>query len=190
VIEAAMVDGVASLLAIVCQLEAHGAWSRARGENWLDGAAPWYRAYETADGRFITVAALEAKFYSLLLERLGLDQAEWPQWDRGRWPAMAALLADVFAHRTLDEWCAELEGSDACFAPALRVDEAAQHPQLAARGTYVTVDGILQPAPVPRFTRTPGAIQRPAPVPGQHTDQVLAELSARERLGSTYDAME
>jgi alpha-methylacyl-CoA racemase len=179
VIDVAMVDGVASLLAIVCQLEAQGSWSRERGANWLDGASPWYRAYATSDGRFVTVAALEAKFYSLLLERLGLDEDEWPQWDRARWPALIARLEELFAQRTLEEWCAELEGTDACFAPALRVDEAARHPQVEGRGTYVESGGVLQPAPVPRFGRTPGAIQGPPPAPGQHTDEVLAELSSR-----------
>ena len=183
VIDVAMVDGVASLLAIVCQLDAQGAWSRERGENWLDGASPWYRAYETADGRFVTVAALEAKFYSLLLERLGLDEADWPQWDRARWPALTERLTELFAQRTLDEWRAELEGTDVCFAPALRVDEAARHPQVAARGTYIGDGGVLQPAPVPRFGRTPGAIQGPPPMPGQHTEEVLGELGDRQPRG-------
>jgi alpha-methylacyl-CoA racemase len=180
VIDVAMLDGAASLLAIVCQLEAQGEWSRERGGNWLDGAAPWYRAYATSDGRFVTIGAIEAKFYSELLERLGLDEHEWPQWDRGRWPPLHARLSELFAQRTLNEWRAELEGTDVCFAPALRVDEAAQHPQVAARGTYIEPGGVLQPAPAPRFGRTPGAIQGPPPMPGQHTEEVLAELSSRD----------
>lgn len=183
VIDVAMVDGVASLLAIVCQLEAQGEWSRERGENFLDGSAPWYRAYATSDDRFVTVAAIEAKFYSLLLERLGLDEADWPQWDRGRWPALTARLTDLFAQRTLEEWRDELEGTDVCFAPVLRVDEAARHPQLAARATYIDAYGVLQPSPVPRFGRTPGTIQGPAPTPGQHTEEVLAELADRQPRG-------
>jgi alpha-methylacyl-CoA racemase len=180
VIDVAMVDGVASLLAIVCQLHAQGAWSLERGENWLDGAAPWYRAYATADRRYVTVAALEARFYSLLLDRLGLDEAEWPQWERGRWDALGERMTELFAQRTLDDWRAALEGTDACFAPALRVDEAARHPQLAARQTYLAPDGVLQPAPVPRFARTPGAIQGRPPAPGEHTDDVLSELASRD----------
>lgn len=183
VIDVAMVDGVASLLAIVCQLEAQGAWSREPGEHWLGGAAPWYRAYATADGRFVTVGAIEAKFYSLLLERLGLDEADWPQWERARWPALHARLSELFAQRTLDEWRAELEGTDVCFAPVLRLDEAARHPQLAARGTYTDADGVLQPAPVPRFGRTPGAIHGPPPMPGEHTEEVLVELAERQPRG-------
>ena len=180
VIDVAMVDGVASLLAIVCQLQAQGAWSQERGKNWLDGASPWYRAYATSDGRFVTVAALEPKFYSVLLERLGLDEKDWPQWDRGRWDALTARMAQLFSQRTLDEWRAELEGTDVCFAPALRVDEATRHPQLAKRETYVAPDGVVQPAPVPRFGRTPGAIQGPPPTPGEHTEEVLAELMSRD----------
>jgi alpha-methylacyl-CoA racemase len=180
VLDVAMVDGVASLLTSVCQLQAQGVWSRERGANWLDGAAPWYRAYATADGRFVTVAALEAKFYSLLLARLGLDEADWPQWDREGWPELSQQLEQLFAGRTLEQWRAELEGTDACFAPALRVEEAAEHPQLVARATYVAPGGVVQPAPVPRFGRTPGAIQGPPPLRGEHTEEVLAELALRD----------
>jgi alpha-methylacyl-CoA racemase len=180
VLDVAMVDGVASLLTSVCQLRALGAWSPERGTNWLDGSAPWYRAYATADGRFVTVAALEAKFYSLLLARLGLDESDWPQWDRAGWPALSAHLERLFAQRTLEDWRKDLEGTDTCFAPVLRVEEAAEHPQLAARATYVAPGGVVQPAPVPRFGRTPGAIQGPAPLPGEHTDEVLAELALRD----------
>lgn len=176
VVDVAMLDGVATLLASLCQLDAQGQWSRERGTNWLDGAAPWYRSYRTADDRFVTVGPLEGKFYSLLLERLGLDEQEWPQWDHARWPALHAELERRFAQHTLDEWCAELEGTDVCFAPVLRTDEAAGHPHVAARGVYVELDGVLQPAPSPRFGRTPGAIQGPPPSPGEHTDSILADL--------------
>jgi alpha-methylacyl-CoA racemase len=179
VIDVAMLDGVATLLASLCQLDAQGQWSRERGDNWLDGAAPWYRSYRTADGRFVTVGALEAKFYSLLLERLGLDEARWPQWERARWPQLHARMEEIFAGRSLEDWRVALEGTDACFAPALRVDEAATHPHVAARATYVTVDGVLQPAPSPRFDRTPGAIQGPPPLPGEHSEEILAELGRR-----------
>jgi alpha-methylacyl-CoA racemase len=180
VVDVAMVDGVATLLASICQIDALGEWSRDRASNWLDGAAPWYGSYRTADGRFVTIGSLEGKFYTLLLDRMGLDEAEWPQWDKGRWPALRARLEELFAQRTLDEWRAELEGSDVCFAPALRIDEAASHPHVAARGLYVERDGVLQPAPSPRFGRTPGAIRRPPPLPGEHGDEILAELGAVE----------
>ncbi len=176
VVDAAMVDGVALQMAGVLQLDAMGQWERRREANWMQGGAPWYRAYETADGRWLSVGPLEPKFYAQLLERLGLDPGEWPQHDRGRWPGLAAELAARFAAEPLAHWRAELEGSDVCFAPALRLDELAEHPQLAARGTYVQRDGMLQPAPAPRFSRTPGAIAGPPPRPGEHTEEVLSEL--------------
>jgi alpha-methylacyl-CoA racemase len=176
VLDVAMIDGIASLMTSIYQLRAMGDWSDARGEHWVQGAAPWYRAYATADGRFVTVGPLEAKFYALLLARLGLDADEWPQWDRERWPALADVMAQRFAARTLAEWQDELEGTDVCFAPALRTDEAVVHPHMAERGTYVTVDGVQQPAPVPRFSRTPGAIAGPPPWPGEQTLDVLAEI--------------
>jgi alpha-methylacyl-CoA racemase len=176
VLDVAMLDGVATLLASLCQLDAQGQWSHERGTNWLDGAAPWYGTYRTADDRFVTVGALEGKFYALLLGRLGLDAVDWPQWDRSRWPALRAVLEERFAARTLAEWRDELEGTDACFAPVLRSDEAAEHPHVAARGTFERHDGVLQPAPSPRFSRTPGAVQGRPPLPGEHTAEVLAEL--------------
>jgi alpha-methylacyl-CoA racemase len=175
VVDVAMVDGTAALLASLCQLDAQGLWTRERGTNWLDGAAPWYRAYRTSDDRFVTVGALEPQFYALLLSKLELDPEEWPQWDQARWPEQSARLEALFVSRTADEWCALLEGTDVCFAPVLRLDEAASHPHLAARGTYVEQQGMLQPAPAPRFSRTPGAIRRPPPLPGEHTDEILGQ---------------
>jgi alpha-methylacyl-CoA racemase len=176
VLDVAMIDGIASLMTSIYQLRAGGDWSDAREEHWVQGAAPWYRAYATADERFVTVGPLEAKFYALLLERLGLDPVQWPQWERERWPALAAVMEERFAARTLAEWQTELEGTDVCFAPALSTGEAVEHPHMAARGTYVTVDGVAQPAPVPRFSRTPGAIAGPPPWPGEQTREVLAEI--------------
>ena len=164
VLDVAMIDGVASLLTSVCMLDAMGLWSRERGGNWLDGSAPWYRPYRTADGRYVTVGSLEPQFYALLLERLGLDAGEWPEWDTARWPAMVKRLEAVFATRTLAEWSELLDGTDVCFAPVLRIDEAAAHPHLAARGTYVEQDGRLQPAPAPRFSAHAGGDPPPAAV--------------------------
>jgi alpha-methylacyl-CoA racemase len=176
VIDVAMIDGVATLLTSILQLAASGTWSARRGENWVAGGAPWYRAYETRDGRFLTVGALEPKFYAQLLARLGLRLDDWPQWDRTVWPTLERRLSDAFAGRTLREWDDLLKGTDVCYAPVLSVTEAAAHPHLASRGTYVAIDGVLQPAPAPRFERTPGAIGRPPPWPGQHTREVLEEL--------------
>jgi alpha-methylacyl-CoA racemase len=176
VVDVAMVDGVASLLGSVLQLRAMGLWEEERGANWLQGAAPWYRAYETADGRYVSVGALEPKFYAELLRRLGLEPQEWPQHDRERWPALAAAIGERFASRSLEEWQRELEGTDTCFAPVLGLDEAARHPHLAARGTFVESDGMLQPGVVPKFSRTPGAIGGPPPLPDQHGAELRAEL--------------
>jgi alpha-methylacyl-CoA racemase len=176
VIDVAMVDGVASLMGSVLHLMAAGQWARERGSNWLQGGAPWYGVYRTSDDRFVSVGPLEAKFYALLLERLGLDPAAWPQFDTGRWPALRARLEEIFAARTLADWSADLEGTDVCFGPAVALDELTTHPHLAARRTYVELDGVVQSAPVPRFGRTPGAIHRPAPWPGAETREVLAEL--------------
>ena len=176
VIDVAMVDGVATLLASVLQLDAMGQWVSGRGSNWVAGAAPWYRPYRTSDDRYVTVASLEDKFYALLLGTLGLDAAEWPQWNRERWEELSALLAQIISTKTMDEWCEALEGTDVCFSPVLSFAEAAVHPHLAARGTYVEQDGVLQPAAAPRFDRTPGSIAAPPPWPGEHTASVLAEL--------------
>jgi alpha-methylacyl-CoA racemase len=189
VIDMAMVDGVASLMTVIFQLEAQGLWEPERGSNWLQGATPWFRSYQTSDGRFVSVGALEPQFYSLLLERVGLAEEDWPQWDRDRWPALHTRLEQVFATRTLSEWCDELEGTDACFAPALRIDEVLTHPHLSARETYVEHDGAVQPAPVPRFGRTPGSIGRPPPWPGEHTAELAEELGVSgERIAALLEA--
>jgi alpha-methylacyl-CoA racemase len=176
VLDVAMVDGVATLLADLHQARALGEWAAARGANFQQGASPWYRAYRAADGGFVTVGPIEPRFYALLLERLGLSADDWPQWDAGRWPALAALLERIFAERTVGEWRELLEGTDACFAPALGLGEAPEHPHLRERGTYVERDGVVQPAPVPRFSRTPGALGAPPPRVGEHTAEVLGEL--------------
>lgn len=181
VVDAAMVDGVASLTAMFHGLLAANGWTTQRGSNLLDGAAPFYDTYRTADGGFLAVGCLEPQFYAQFLDRLGLDPADWPQFDRDRWPEQKRQLAAIFARRTRDEWLACFEGSDACVAPVLSLTEAPQHPHVAARGTFVTLDGVRQPAPAPRLSRTPGAVTRPAPVPGQHTDEVLAEVGCSRR---------
>jgi alpha-methylacyl-CoA racemase len=186
VIDAAMLDGVAALSASILGFANMGVWSPERESNFLDGGAPYYDSYETADGRYVTIGAIEPQFYALLLDELDLDPAEWPQEDRSRWPAMHARLAEIFRTRTSDAWCAVFEGTDVCFAPVLTFDEARRHPHLAARGTYVEEHGMVQPAPVPRFSRTPGAIQSPPCAPGQHTAEVLRDwgfdVAEREAL--------
>jgi alpha-methylacyl-CoA racemase len=159
VIDAAMVDGVSLQFASVLSFRQMGIWTERREDNALDGGAPYYDSYETADGRFIALGALEPQFYERLLEDLGLRPADWPQDDRDRWPMLKARLTEVFKTKSLEEWTAALAGSDACASPVLTVEEAALHPQNAARGVYQTVDGVLQPSPAPRLSRTPGGLR-------------------------------
>jgi alpha-methylacyl-CoA racemase len=176
VVDAAMVDGASSLMSFFHGLAAAGRWGAARQDNLVDGGAPFYAAYETADGRFVAIAPLEPRFFAALAERIGLPAPlAAAQHDRAQWPALRQALAGIFKARTRDEWCALLEGSEACFAPVLRLDEAARHPHAQQRGAFVEVGGLLQPAPAPRFDRTPAGHPRPAPEPGQHTRELLAE---------------
>jgi len=177
VVDAAMVDGAASLAAIFYGLHAAGQWDAPRGENLLDGGAPFYDSYETADGRWVSLAALEPKFFAPLAQALGLDaRFVQRQYDRRLWPEMRAAIAAAVRQRTRDAWCALLEGSDACFAPVLDFDEAPQHHHAHERGAFVDVGGVLQPAPAPRFDRTPAGHPRPAPEVGQHTEELLREV--------------
>jgi alpha-methylacyl-CoA racemase len=153
-----------------------GIWGPA-GTNILDTGAPFYDTYETSDGLYISLGSLEPQFYAELITRLGLtDDVELAgQMNQTTWPDLRERFTALFLTRTRDEWCEVLEMTDACFAPVLTMAEAAEHPHLKARGTIVTENGLTQPAPAPRFSRTPGAIQRPPAWPGQHTDELLAD---------------
>ncbi len=176
VVDAAMVDGSAVLMTMMWGLRAIGAWNDELGVNVLDTGAPFYDTYETADGKFISIGSLEPQFYAELFERLEIDTAEFPaQLDRAGWPPLRERLTALFKTKTRDEWCEILEGTDACFAPVLTMRETVDHPHIKARNTIVSDAGIDQPAPAPRFSRTPGAIQRPAAWPGQHTDETLTD---------------
>jgi alpha-methylacyl-CoA racemase len=176
VVDAAMVDGAATLASIFYGLAAAGQWSAERGANLLDGGAPFYATYETADGRWVSVGALEPKFFAQFAERIGLDpKFVGRQYDRRLWPEMRAAIAALLRTRPRDAWCELLEGSDACFAPVLAFDEAPRHRHAQARGGFVEVDGVVQPAPAPRFSRSVPAAPRRAPEVGQHGDEVLAE---------------
>jgi alpha-methylacyl-CoA racemase len=171
-----MVDGAASLASIFYGLQAAGNWGETRGANLLDGGAPFYDSYETADGRFISLAPLEPKFFAQLATALGLEpRFVQRQYDRRLWPEMREAIAAAVRRHTRDEWCARLEGSDVCFAPVLAFDEAPLHPHAQARGAFISVDGIVQPAPAPRFDRTPAGTPRRAPEVGEHTTEVLRE---------------
>jgi alpha-methylacyl-CoA racemase len=176
VVDAAMVDGAASLASIFYGLKAAGRWTDERGANLLDGGAPFYDTYETADGKHVAIGALEPKFFAELVRRTGLDEGFVKrQYDRRAWPELRAALVAAFRGRTRDEWCAVLEGSDACFAPVLGLAEAPTHPHAAARGGFVALGGVLQPAPAPRFDRSGSRTPQPAPAVGTHTDELLAE---------------
>jgi alpha-methylacyl-CoA racemase len=176
VVDAAMVDGAAGLAMGFFGMYAAGLHSDTRGANVLDSGAPYYEVYECADGRFVSVAPIEAKFREQLLGALGLDPASFPKADdRADWPRGKALLAETFRTRSRDEWCALLEGSDACFAPVLTAGEAPAHPHAQARDAFVSVDGVTQPAPAPRFSRTPaGPPVAPQPV-GSNGPAALAD---------------
>jgi alpha-methylacyl-CoA racemase len=175
VVDAAMTDGSASLMTMMFAFRQFGWWKPERGVNLLDTGAHFYEVYETADGGFFAVGAIEPKFYAELLKGMGLEGEDLPtQMDRDRWPAMKERFAAVFRTRTRDQWAAVFEGTDACAAPVLSPWEADQHPHNRARGTFVEVDGVVQPAPAPRFSRTPGEISRPPSPPGADTDEGLA----------------
>jgi len=174
VVDAAIVDGVASLLAMPFMMMAQGGWQDERGVNLLDGGVPWYDVYETADGKWMAVGALEPRFYDALLTGLGLTEA--PDRDDPRnWPELRALFSARFKDRTRDEWAATFAGREACVEPVLSLHEAAEDPHLTARETYVVRDGFIEPAPAPRFSRTPGRLTNPAPASGQHTTEALTE---------------
>jgi alpha-methylacyl-CoA racemase len=176
VVDAAMVDGSALLMSMMWGLRALGVWDERLGVNVLDTGAPFYDTYETADGKFIALGSLEPQFYAELLARTGLDQEDLPaQMDRDGWPKLSARFTELFKAKTRDEWCEILERTDACFAPVLTMSECVDHPQLRERATIVDDYGVQQPAPAPRFSRTPGAIQGPPPWPGEHTDSALTD---------------
>jgi alpha-methylacyl-CoA racemase len=177
VVDAAMVDGAAALMAIFHGAQQSGWWSEERGTNLLDTGAHFYEVYETRDGKYVSVGSIEPQFYAELIEKLGIQGEELPrQMDRSRWPAMKQRFREIFKQRTRDEWCELMEGSDACFAPVLSMKECQQHPHIRARSTFVEVAGAPQPGPAPRFGRSKVAVQGPPPHPGQHTDQVLREF--------------
>ncbi len=176
VIDAAMVDGAAVLMAIFHGMRAAGFWSDERGTNLLDTGAHFYDVYETVDGKYVSLGSIEPQFYAELLRLTGLEGEELPdQSDRSHWPELKERVAKVIKTRTRDEWCEIMEGSDVCFAPVLSMAEAPGHPHNRARGTFVEVEGVSQAAPAPRFGRTPPEISRPPAYAGQHTDEALAD---------------
>ena len=176
VIDAAMTEGVASLMAMFYGRMAAGHWRDQRGVNVLDTGAPWYDVYETADGKHVAIGSIEGRFYAELLARLGLDPTTLPgQFEYTRWPELRIAFTAAFKTRSRDAWCREMEGTDVCFAPVLSLAEAPQHAHNRARGAFAEIDGVTQPSPTPRFSRTPGVIARGAPRRGQGGAQALAD---------------
>ena len=191
VVDAAMVDGASLLAAMFSGMMAAGRWNETRGDNVLDSGAPWYDAYETKDGKHVAIGSIEPKFYEDLLLRLGLQDQSLPkQHDRKGWPALRKAFSEKFLEKTRDEWCGIFDGSDACFAPVLSFSEARAHPHNVARGTYTRSGKVDQPAPAPRFSRTPGAIRRAPPERGEGGREALlawgfseTEIGALEERG-------
>ena len=176
VIDCAMSDGAASLMAMFYGFKASGAWTESRRSNLLDGGAHFYDTYQCSDGKWVSIGSIEPQFYALLLEKTGIsDPAFKAQMDRAAWPDLKRKLAAVIATKTRDEWCALMEATDVCFAPILDLDEAPKHAHNVARQTFVEVAGVTQPAPAPRFSKTPGVIQGPPPAIGAHDMEALKD---------------
>jgi alpha-methylacyl-CoA racemase len=181
VVDAAMTDGASSLMTAIYGLFASGDVTNDRGSNVLDSGAHYYGVYQCADGRYVSVGSLEGKFYAELLEKTGLVDADLPdRQERQNWDGYKERLAAIFKTKTRDEWSQIMEGSDVCFAPVLDMDEAPRHPHNVARGTFVDYDGVVQPAPAPRFGRTPGGIQRPPASRGENTEEALTAWGFRD----------
>jgi len=180
VVDAAMTDGSALLATMIHTFLSMGVWGE-RGTNMLDTGAPFYDVYECADGEYISLGSIEPQFYAELLRITGLDQEELPkQMDRSQWPKMKLKIAETIRSKTRDQWVELMEGTDVCFAPVLSPSEAFSHPHNVERETFVEVAGIKQPAPAPRFSRTPGVIDGPPPHPGEHTEEVLSSWGFSE----------
>jgi alpha-methylacyl-CoA racemase len=186
VVDVAMIDGVANLMSAFQAMRQRGVWTGNRTENIVDGGAPYYTTYETRDGKYVSVGAIEPHFYGALLEALGLAHEELPpQNDRTQWPAMRERFAAVFRTKTRDEWIYAMAGHDACFAPVMSIDEAPHHPQMRARSVFTPFAGALHPTPAPRFARTPATLRRGAPAAGEHSREVLTDWGvAREQVAA------
>jgi alpha-methylacyl-CoA racemase len=182
------------MMTLIHAMREIGIWSEPPGTNLLDSGAHFYEVYECSEGGFIAIGALEPQFYAKLLELLELDPDEFPQMDQARWPELKERFAEVFRTRTRDEWAAILEPAEACATPVLSLDEAPRHPHNAARGSFVTIGGKLQPAPAPRFSGTPASVPEPPAEPGADTERALSAwgLGAAEiaRLAGVRDSQQ
>jgi alpha-methylacyl-CoA racemase len=176
VVDVAMTDGASHLMTMIYSLMQQKRWSDDRGSNLLDGGAPFYGAFECADGKWISLGSIEPQFYALLREKAEItDPAFDKQYDQVNWPSMKQKVADIFRQKSRAEWCDLMEGSDVCFAPVLDLTEAPEHPHNKARNTFVERDGVVQPGPAPRFSRTQPELDLPPPQPGEHTSEILSD---------------
>lgn len=188
VVDASMVDGAALLTTSLHGMAAAGLWGGGRGDNMLDGGAPFYDTYETADGKYVAVGAIEMRFWGDLVKVLDLDPAELPlHVDKTQWPKLREIVAEAIGKHTRDDLVARADGTDACLTPVLSPQEAASHPHNAARGTFVEIGGLVQPAPAPRFGRTPPETPEAPRTKGSDTEAVLAELGVTD-LGALREA--
>lgn len=181
VVDATIIDGVANLMTMFLSWKQMNAWTNERGSNLIDSGAPFYDVYETKDGRFISIAAVEKRFYKDLLELTGLKKEKLPdQYDRKGWNDLRKKFAETFRTKTREEWCTILEGSDACFAPVLDIDESTKHPHVIDRKIFIEIDGVINPAPAPRFGRTKCTFRRLPPVPGQDSIEAMQDWGFSE----------
>jgi alpha-methylacyl-CoA racemase len=181
VVDCAMSDGAASLMAMFYGMKASGVWKDERRANLLDGGAHFYDTYQCADGKWISIGSIEPQFYALLLEKTGITDPDFQhQMDRAIWPELREKLAQVISQKTREEWTTIMAGTDVCFAPVLDLEEAPKHPHNAARETFVEVAGVVQPAPAPRFSATPGRIQGPPPAIGANNKDALSDWGFSE----------
>lgn len=198
VVDVNMLDGLGTMLTYFHALLSRGKWSLERENNFVDGAAPYYRTYQTSDGAYMAVGAMEPQFYERFLQTLGIDPASWPQYDESQWPARVAELTTIFRSRTRAEWTDLFEKAECCVTPVLRLDEAVDNEHIRAREGYLTVGDELQPRPAPRFSRTSTVQPTPAPLPGAQTAEILteagftpdeiAELTNKGAVGRAADA--
>ncbi len=188
-VDCAMIDGVSHMMSAFIAFTQQGTWTENRQDNIVDGGSPDYGCYETADGKFVAVGAIEPQFYAALLDVLGLDPATVPdRADRANWPAMRQLFAERFRTRTRAEWEAAMAGRDACFSPVLTITEAWSHPQMQARNIARTLDGLVHPGPAPRLTRTPGSLRSATPEPGQHSREIARDWGLSPALQALFQS--
>lgn len=177
VVDAAMVDGAAALMAMFFSMRSAGSFKEERGTNMLDSGSHFYDTYETSDGKYISLGSIEPQFYALLVEKAGLDAEKFStQMDQSKWPEYKEILVDVFLAKSRDEWCEIMEGTDVCFAPVLAISEVAEHPHNKARSTFIDIDGVVQPAPAPRFSRNQVEVRNASRSPGEDSKSILADI--------------